>query len=233
MELEPEMTIGVGIDVYGTLVDPLGMSSYLRPLIGDQADRVAELWRTKQLEYSFRRAAMGRYQNFDLCTRDALVWVAASLKLHWTKEVIASMLEQYKKLNAYPDAFSGLTSLQRLGYTLYAFSNGVESSLRQVLEHAGLRACLEGIVSVDEIGTFKPDPRVYLHLVKRLGTAPADTWLVSSNPFDVIGAKAAGLKAAWIKRNAAQIFDPWDIEPDLVASDLNDLASQTLRSAAS
>jgi len=222
------MAIGLGIDVYGTLVDPIGISDYLYSLIGDQAERMAELWRAKQLEYTFRRAAMGRYENFDLCTRCALEWVAASLKLSLTNEETARILDQYRKLNAYPDAASGLSGLKRRGYALCAFSNGVDSSLRQLLEHAGLYAHLDGIVSVDEIGTFKPDPRVYQHLVRRLATKPGDTWLISGNPFDIIGAKAAGLQAAWIKRNANAVFDLWDIEPDLVVTDLNDLVRQSL-----
>jgi 2-haloacid dehalogenase len=222
------MAIGLGIDVYGTLVDPIGVSDYLRSQIGDQAERMAEQWRAKQLEYTFRRAAMGRYENFDLCTSRALRWVAASLKISLTNEQTAQILDQYRKLNAYPDAASGLASLKRRGYALYAFSNGVDSSLRQLLEHAGLYAHLDGIVSVDEIGTFKPDPRVYHHLVRRLGTKPGDNWLISSNPFDIIGAKAAGLKAAWIKRSPSAVFDPWGIEPDLVVTDLNDLARHTL-----
>jgi 2-haloacid dehalogenase len=226
------MAIGLGIDVYGTLVDPIGISDYLRALVGDQAERMAELWRAKQLEYTFRRAAMGCYENFDLCTKRALASVSANLKVNLTSEAIKLVLDQYRKLNAYPDAASGLVNLKRRGYSLFAFSNGVESSLRQLLEHAGLYACLDGIVSVDEIRTFKPDPRVYHHLMQRLGTTPSDSWLISSNPFDVIGAKAAGLKAAWIKRNADAVFDPWDIEPDLVATDLNDLARQSLVGAA-
>src|ERR1700677_786368 len=218
------MAIGIGIDVYGTLVDPIGISDYLRPLISAQADRFAELWRTKQLEYTFRRAAMGRYQNFDVCTRQALAWVAASLEINLSGEEIARILDRYRNLEAYADAASGLARLKQEGYILYAFSNGVTSSLKHLLEQARLYTYLDGIISVDEIQTFKPDPRVYHHLAQRLGTTPADTWLISSNPFDVIGAKTAGLKAAWIKRNASAVFDPWDIEPDLVASDLNNLA---------
>jgi 2-haloacid dehalogenase len=226
------MAIGIGIDVYGTLVDPIGISDYLRPLLGVQADRFAELWRTKQLEYTFRRTAMGRYENFDICTKQALGWVAASLNIDLSDEAIARISERYRNLEAYPDAASGLARLKQQGYILYAFSNGVESSLKHLLEQARLYTYLGGIISVDEIQTFKPDPRVYHHLAQRLGTTPADTWLISSNPFDVIGAKTAGLRAAWIKRNASAVFDPWDIEPDLIASDLNDLAHHPLASFA-
>jgi 2-haloacid dehalogenase len=222
------MAIGLALDVYGTLVNPLGMSSYLRPFAGAQADRMAELWRAKQLEYTFRRAAMDHYANFDICTRQALEWVAATLDIHLTGEQITQALEDYKRLPAYPDTLTGLASLKANGYSLHAFSNGVEPSLRSLLGHAGILSHLDGIVSVDEIGTFKPDPRVYHHVVKRLGRALSETWLVSSNPFDVIGAKAAGLKAAWIKRSNGMAFDSWGIEPDLIARDLDDLAHQML-----
>lgn len=74
--------------------------------------------------------------------------------------------------------------------------------------------------------TFKPDPEVYRYLAQRADRPPATTWLVSSNPWDVIGAKAAGLKAAWVKRKPDAVFDPWDIEPDLIVGTLEELAEQ-------
>jgi 2-haloacid dehalogenase len=82
------------------------------------------------------------------------------------------------------------------------------------------------MVSVDDLGTFKPDPRVYEYLSQRLETPIEETWLVSSNAWDVIGAKNAGLRAAWIQRSPQAIFDPWNVEPDLVATDLRELASK-------
>lgn len=218
------MAIGIALDVYGSLVNPLSMSEYLRPFAGTQADRMAEMWRAKQLEYTFRRAAMRRYVNFDICTRQALEWVAATLNNPLSSEQITQALEEYKRLPAYPDAQSGLASLKANGYLLFAFSNGVEASLKTLLRHCGLLPFLDGVVSVDEIGTFKPDAIVYHHAARRLGCAPTDTWLASSNPFDVIGAKAVGLNAAWIKRADGAVFDPWGIEPDLIAHDLDHLA---------
>jgi 2-haloacid dehalogenase len=222
------MATGLALDVYGTLVNPLGMSDYLRPFAATQADRMAELWRAKQLEYTFRRAAMNYYADFDICTRQALEWVAATLEIHLTGEQITQALEDYQRLPAYRDTLAGLASLKANGYMLHAFSNGVESSLKTLLGHAGILSQLDGVVSVDEIRTFKPDPRVYHHVARRLGRAPSDTWLVSSNSFDVIGAKTAGLKAAWIRRAGGLVFDSWGIAPDLIARDLNDLARQLL-----
>jgi 2-haloacid dehalogenase len=119
-----------------------------------------------------------------------------------------------------------IRKLRDRGYTLAAFSNGVEATVRRLLKHGGLLPHLDGIISVDELATFKPDPRVYAYLADRLQRNKSDTWLVSSNAFDVIGAKAAGLKAAWIRRNPTSVFDTWGIEPDLIAADLIELAEQ-------
>jgi 2-haloacid dehalogenase len=217
---------GIGIDVYGTLIDPLRMSDHLRPLTGADAENIAERWRAKQLEYTFRRAAMGAYENFDVCTEQALRFVLASLKISLSEADQAHLLEQYQWLSPYPDAAAGLRKLKQTGYALAAFSNGVETTLRKLLNGAGLIGDLDLIVSVDDLKTFKPDPRVYRYVADRLGCAMGDTWLISSNAFDVVGAKSAGLRAAWIRRDAATIFDPWSIAPDLVATDLEDLARQ-------
>jgi 2-haloacid dehalogenase len=94
------------------------------------------------------------------------------------------------------------------------------------LDRAGVLEHLHDVISVDDVKTFKPDPEVYRYLARRLGTEPSETWLISSNPFDVIGAKAAGLMAAWIKRKPDAQFDPWGIGPDLVAPDLEALAER-------
>jgi len=220
------MAIGIGIDVYNTLVDPLYASLFLAPLVGQYAETLADLWRTKQLEYSYRRAMMKRYENFDVVTRQALVFAAESLSITLSDEELAEILEKYQNLPAYTDVVSGLRTLKGTGYTLVAFSNNVETTLRKILRGAGLLPLFDGIVSVDELKTFKSDPRVYLHFASRLGGSISDTWLVSANTFDVIGAKSAGLKATWIKRTANSVFDPWNIQPDFISQDLKGLAEQ-------
>jgi 2-haloacid dehalogenase len=98
--------------------------------------------------------------------------------------------------------------------------------LRTLLGNAGVLSFFAGIVSVDDIKTFKPNPDVYEYLVNRGGCSREETWLVSSNPFDVIGAKAAHLRAAWVKRSSEAVFDPWEFEPDIVISDLLELATR-------
>src|SRR6266481_3390741 len=127
------MAIGIGIDIYGTLVDPLEMNVHLRPLAGAAAEKLAELWRTKQLEYTFRRASMGKYENFDVCSRQALNFAFESLQIDLPAQDRERLIEQYESLPTYPDAVSGLKRLRVAGYKTVAFSNGVEGTLRKLL----------------------------------------------------------------------------------------------------
>lgn len=225
-KLEKIVGLAIGIDIYGTLVDPQEMSVHLQPLIGSLADPVAEVWRTKQLEYSFRRAAMKLYEDFSVCTRQALVYALDSQGAQLSTQDQNELIEKYQQLNPFPDAVAGLRDLKARGHTLCAFSNGLEKNARKLLTSSGLISYFDGILSTDEIKTFKPDPRVYQLLQRKLGRAPAETWLISSNAFDVIGAKAAGLRTGWIKRDPKKVFDHWDILPDMVAVDLEDAALQ-------
>jgi 2-haloacid dehalogenase len=219
------MPHAIGFDIYGTLVDPLEINEHLRPLVGEGlADRFSGLWRNKQIEYTFRRALMRRYEDFDVCTRQALVLTAYTLGVDLSEEDQEKLTEEYQNLQPFPDVVPGIEAMREEGHTLVAFSNGVEAPARILLERAGVLPHLEGIISVDDLKTFKPDPQVYLYLAGRLRRTPEETWLVSSNPFDVIGAKAAGLNAAWIPRSPDVQFDPWGIEPDLIVPDLEALA---------
>jgi 2-haloacid dehalogenase len=218
------MRTTIAFDVYGTLVNPLAIAEHLKSLAGDAAVRFAELWRTKQLEYSFRRGLMHAYQPFSICTSEALLYTEKALGIALGEDSRAHLMQQYKQLPPFPDAAPGLTSLKRAGYLLAAFSNGEADVIRGVLDNANLLHLLDDIVSADEIKTFKPDPAIYAHAARRVGQSVNNLWLVSSNPFDIIGAKIAGLRTAWIRRDPRTVFDPWGIEPDLVMSGLDQIA---------
>ena len=221
------MPVSIAFDVYGTLVDPLEMGVRLRPIVGDGlAEPMAKLWREKQLEYTFRRGLMRSYENFDVCTRQALDYAAQALGAELSDDGRKRLIEEYVSLSPFADVTPGLEAMREAGHTLVAFSNGVEATLRTLLERAGLLPLLDDVVSVDDLSSFKPDPEVYEYLCRRLGKTPSGVWLVSSNPFDVIGAKSIGLNAAWVKRNPNTAFDPWGVEPDLVVPDLPDLAAK-------
>lgn len=220
------MAHAIGFDIYGTLVDPLDMNEHLRPIAGEEDDAMSALWRQKQLEYTFRRGLMKKYENFGLCTKQALDFAAESFGIELSEVEKAKLIEEYQNLRAFPDVVPGLEEMKTQGHRLAAFSNGVEATARKLFENAGIFAHLDEIISVDDVGTFKPDPAVYEYLARRFERPVGEVWLVSSNPFDVIGAKAVGMNAAWIKRSESAVFDPWDVEPDITASDLVDLAEK-------
>jgi 2-haloacid dehalogenase len=216
----------LGFDVYGTLIDPFHMEEHLHAAFGHRAREATGLWRSKQIEYSFRRALMKKYQNFDVCTAQALRFVCRQFGISIEEETIRNLLEKYLQLPAYPDVPGALAELESRGYKLVACSNGTESAVRGLLERAGVLSRFKGIVSVDPLRTFKPDPAVYEQLVAQVHTQKERVWLISSNPFDVIGAKGCGLRTAWVQRDPKRIFDPWEFEPDLVVHGLDELAGK-------
>lgn len=218
------MPKALGFDIYGTLVDPLEMNRELWGIAGDKADRMSELWRRKQIEYALRRGLMRDYQSFGVCTAQALRYAAEAVGVELPEDEERRLLDEYQSLGAFDDVMPGMEAMRESGHSMVAFSNGAEATARALLERAGILPHLDGVVSVDDLGTFKPVPEVYHYLSRRLQSPKEETWLVSSNPWDVIGAKNAGLRAAWIKRSPDAVFDPWDVEPDLVAWDLRELA---------
>jgi 2-haloacid dehalogenase len=213
----------LAFDVYGTLIDPFHMEEHLRTFFGEKAKEASELWRSKQIEYSFRRALMKEYRTFDTCTAQALLFVSAQLGISLSREAREELLSKYLQLPAYPDVTGALEELAARGFAIAACSNGTESAVRGLLDHAGVLSRFSKIVSVDAIRTFKPDPAVYEYLVAELHTRREMVWLISSNPFDVIGAKACGLRTAWVQRDPKRVFDPWEFEPDLVVHGLAEL----------
>ncbi|HEY3586441.1 MAG TPA: haloacid dehalogenase type II, partial [Myxococcaceae bacterium] len=219
----------IGFDVYGTLVDPLGMDAALREHVGDLAERFAVTWRERQIDWTFRRALMGRYVDFDVVTRDAFRVTSAMLGVD-LRTAEAGLLDIYRRLPAFADAAEGLVRLAELGHRLVAFSNGVGATLRGLLTHARLMPPLSDVVSVDEVRTYKPSPAVYQHLVARGGETADRTWLVSSNAWDVLGAKSAGLRAAWVRRSPRVHWDGGGIaEPDMEVANLNELPDRLPR----
>jgi 2-haloacid dehalogenase len=214
----------VAFDVYGTLIDPLGIATELGSYIGDKAAAFAQSWRAKQLEYSFRRALMRDYRDFPTCTREALEYTNLRLGARLSAEARDALMASYVELPAYPEAAVALQQLKAGGHRVYAFSNGHPDDLKRLLTNARLAPLLDGIVSVHGVASFKPDPAVYQHFLDSTGAAARDTWLVSGNPFDVIGAHAAGWNSAWVRRDAGAVFDPWGVEPTATVFSLQELA---------
>ncbi len=218
------MTMTLAFDVYGTLVDPMGMSRLLAQDAGDRAEAVAALWREKQLEFSFRKGLMKVYEDFGACTRQALRYAMATHKLALSDDRENALMAAYLSLPAFDDALRALKGLKG-DYPLFAFSNGSYPALEKVLGHNQLLDQFDGLVSVDDIKSFKPDPAVYTHARRATGAWDKPLCLVSSNAWDVIGARAAGLLAVWVKRDPDKVFEDWGIQPSAVINSLSELKS--------
>lgn len=219
------MAITLGFDVYGTLIDTAGVKTALEKIVGDRAEMFSDLWRQKQLEYSFRRGLMQNYCKFSICTKEALAYVSQALDVVIVPQEQEALLAEYRKLPAFADAAEALPQLRSAGFHLYAFSNGPKEDVQALLEHAEIASNFDGVVSTDEIKSFKPNPAVYAHFLRRSGAATNEAWLISGNPFDVIGAISAGMRGAWVKRDANAVFDPWEIGPTLTVGSLVELGN--------
>ena len=220
----------LAFDMYGTVfnVKSVGEALQALPTVGEKAPRFAQLWRDKQLEYSFRKGLMGEYEPFYCCTSQALDYCCEMLETPLTKGEKAVLLEGYKKLDAFPECKEALETLKQEGHKLFAFSNGTKSDVESLIAHAGLEGCFDGIVVVDDMPvpkTFKPDPKSYEYFNSCTDSTPANTCLVSSNPFDIIGSAACGWTTFWVQRTKESVFDPWPNArgPTVVLKSLKDL----------
>jgi 2-haloacid dehalogenase len=217
------MNYTLAFDVYGTLINTSGVFENLQVLIGEKASPFMDSWRNKQLEYSFRRGLMKQYVDFSVCTKNALDFCCQLYQLQLTENQKENLLNVYKVLPAFADVKEGLQLLRETGHHLLAFSNGSNKAIEQLLENAQIRPLFDGIVSVENIQTFKPDPQVYEYFNEKTHSTKSDSWLISSNPFDVIGAVSYGMRSAWLQRSEDSIFDPWGIEPTITISSITEL----------
>jgi 2-haloacid dehalogenase len=217
---EPEV---LAFDMYGTLVDPLSIWRRLAAYLGESAQRAAEVSRMKQLEYTFRLVAMERYEDFENVTRKALDYALAEVGYEATEDQRVALLAGYDQLQPFADVSEALGQLAAEGHLMVVLSNGTPRMLRAAVRSSGLESAIQTLISVDEVGTYKPSPRVYKHAAERLRRPIDQVRLVSSNPFDVVGAAAAGMQVAWLNRSAA-VFDTLGPRPELEIVTLSDLA---------
>ncbi|MGK0398370.1 MAG: 2-haloacid dehalogenase [Gammaproteobacteria bacterium] len=217
------MTTTLAFDIYGTLIDTQGISQKLYDVIGDQSIEFAHRWREKQLEYTFRRGLMRCYQNFSTCTAQALDYTNQLFATNISPTDKKALMGAYETLPAFADVTESLILAEKAGFRLFAFSNGSESAVEKLLQNAGIRSYFEGVISVDSLKTFKPNPDVYQYFLDTTNSQAENSWLVSSNPFDVIGAISVGMKAAWLQRNVNALFDPWEFTPTVTVKHLSQL----------
>ncbi len=206
-------------DAYGTLFDVHSAVARLEPQIGPGAAALSQLWRAKQLEYTWLRALMGRYAHFWQVTGDALDYALAAQGID-PGGVRAPLMQAYLSLDAYPEVAAVLKRLRDGGLATAILSNGEPKMLQAGVRSAGIEDLLDAVLSVEAVGIYKPHPRVYQLAVDRLGVRPEEIAFQSSNAWDVHGAANCGLRPVWVNRAGA----PGERLPGAAEFELRDLS---------
>ncbi|WP_134704448.1 haloacid dehalogenase type II [Ammoniphilus sp. YIM 78166] len=212
-------------DAYGTLFDVHTVVDKCEQFFPGQGKQISEIWRQKQLEYSWLRSLMGRYVDFWSLTQDALLFALKDLKLDLTEETQQTLLNEYLRLQPYPEVPKALERLRNL--ILAILSNGSPHMLNTLVENAGLSQVFNHVISVDELKIYKPSMGVYQLGVVELGVLKEETLFMTSNPWDAAGAKTFGFQVCWINRFNKQ-FDELGVQPDIVISNLDELTEKFL-----
>ena len=210
------MTIkAVVFDAYGTLYDVQSVAAVTEEAFPGYGEIITQIWRIKQLEYSWLRSLMRRYEDFSVLTRESLVYSLRILGLKYDEAVFARLMEKYLHLDLYPDANAALAALK--GSKLAILSNGSSDMLNALVKNSGLDRVLDATISIDSKRVFKPAPETYSLIEEKLGVRPTDVLFVSSNPWDACGAKSFGLNVAWIERVTPEAMAQACARSDMVA----------------
>jgi 2-haloacid dehalogenase len=204
----------VVFDAYGTLYDIQSVAYVTEQAFPGYGEIITQIWRIKQLEYTWLRSLMRRYQDFSAVTRESLAYTLKVLGLKHDADVFDRIMDKYLDLDLFPDAAATLAAMQPC--KLAILSNGSPAMLGALVQSSGLADVLDATISVDAQKIFKPAPDAYALIESRLGVAPADVLFVSSNPWDACGAKAFGLKVAWIERVTPEAMALACIKNDVV-----------------
>jgi 2-haloacid dehalogenase len=216
----PASIQAVVFDAYGTLFDVHSVVQRCDALFPGHGKQLSQTWRSKQLEYSWLCSLMGRYQDFESITRAALRFACASFGLDLTQDFSAELMEEYRRLAAYPEVRGALEQLRPR--RLAILSNGSPAMLNALVENAGVRSLFDAVLSVDAVGIFKPHPSVYQSALDTLGVPKQAVAFISSNYWDAMGATAFGFRTFWINRIGATP-DTLDYAPSAALTGLDQL----------
>jgi len=204
-------------DAYGTLFDVHSVMQRCESWWPGKGAALSQAWRAKQLEYTWQRSLMKRYQPFSAVTRDALAWACESLGLVLDEKKAKSLMDEYLRLRAFPDVPAALVKLKVKQAIL---SNGSPDMLLPLVSQSKLS--FDALISVDELKIFKPAPQVYELAVRKLGVPKEKIGFVSSNCWDALGAKSFGFTVYWINRAGAPV-DRLGFAPDAILKSLGNL----------
>lgn len=208
-------------DAYGTLLDVHSAIGRYRAEAGPEADRLSDIWRTKQLEYSWTLTLAGHYQDFWTLTQRALDYALARVP-SVDKALRGKLLDAYFTLDAYADARTTLRALKSNGHKTAILSNGSPDMLKGAVDAAGIAGDLDAVLSVDSLKMFKPRPEVYALVTDHYKCAADDVTFVSSNRWDVMAAVSVGFCAFWVNRSKMPDEYP-DFAPERIVPDLSSL----------
>jgi len=186
-------------DAYGTLFDVNSAAARESEALGENRRPLSDLWRTKQLQYTWLRSLAGSHVDFWQVTGDALDFAMTSLKLD-DPALRQRLMDLYLHLSPYPEVSGTLQRLKAGRMKLAILSNGAPTMLSAAVESAGLAELLDAVLSVEDVKIFKPHPSVYQIAVDRLGLRPDEICFVSSNGWDAFSAKAFGFRVVWCNR---------------------------------
>lgn len=216
-------------DMYGTLCDTSSVTAALADELtieGRMVDDIDELWRQKQLQYSYQLALMeGAYETFWNVTDHALDYALAYYDVDADRDERDVILDAYNHLNPFSDTLDALAAFQDAGFEVTVLSNGNPEMLETLAANTGIDEHVDDMISAHEVETFKPNPRVYRNAADRLDRDVGDCRLVSSNAWDVAGASWAGMATAWVDRYD-EPFERIGGDPDLIVDSLADLADE-------
>jgi 2-haloacid dehalogenase len=197
---------GLIFDAYGTLYDVHSVHAKTEELCPGKGDLITQIWRLKQLEYTWLQTALQGYRDFGFITDASLAFALRAAGVEPDESITRSLLDKYCDLDPFPEAKDALGALKRRGdCQLAILSNGSTAMLTALVKNSGLDAFLDATISVDGARKFKPHPECYALVEERLGLKNDEVLFVSSNGFDVAGAKHFGFKVAWIRRAAAAV----------------------------
>ncbi|MBI3451520.1 MAG: haloacid dehalogenase type II [Rhodospirillales bacterium] len=186
-------------DAYGTLFDYASAAARCKDALGNDWQTLSDIWRRKQLEYTWLRSLMGRHADFWHVTGESLDYAMAAIKRN-DPALRALLMQQYLSLDAYPDAVEALRRVKAGGIKVGILSNGSPTMLAAAVNTSGISAHVDALLSVEAVGIFKPHPSVYQTAVDRFSTTANRICFMSSNGWDAVGAAAFGFRAVWVNR---------------------------------
>ncbi len=186
-------------DAYGTLFDHASAVGRCGVALGEVGDLLSRAWREKQIQYTWLRSLQGKYADFWQITGEALDFVLESLAIT-DPDLRVRLMESYLTLDVFPEVPGVLERLKRSGIKTAILSNGTHKMLREAVSHARIEPFLDAILSVDDVGVYKPHPKVYQLAVNSLGVEPERIWFQSSSAWDAWGASSFGMGVVWCNR---------------------------------